>query len=89
MTIVGICGDAKYDRVTKDVQATYYVPYRQHGDPDGGMGMTYEISTRMNPAAIVPSLRAAVAADDVTSFARRAHAATTDQLHYAARADLR
>ena len=64
ITIIGICGDVKYDRVTSDVRATYYVPYRQHGDPDGGMGMTYEISTRMNPAAIVPSLRAAVATLD-------------------------
>jgi predicted permease len=64
ITIIGICGDAKYDRVTKDVGATYYVPYRQHGDPDGGMQMTYEISTRMSPAAIVPSLRAAVATVD-------------------------
>jgi predicted permease len=64
ITIIGICGDAKYDRVTSDVRATYYVPYRQHGDPDGGMQMTYEISTRMNPAAIVPSLRAAVAMVD-------------------------
>jgi predicted permease len=64
ITIVGICGDAKYDRVTKDVQATYYAPYRQHGDPDGGMQMTYEVSTRMDPAAIVPSVRAAVASVD-------------------------
>jgi predicted permease len=64
ITIIGICGDAKYDRVAKDVQATYYVPYLQHGDPNGGMGMTYEVSTRMNPAAIVPSLRAAVATVD-------------------------
>jgi predicted permease len=64
ITIVGICGDAKYDRVTTDVRATYYAPYRQHGDPDGGMQMTYEISTRMNPAAIVPSVRAAVASVD-------------------------
>jgi predicted permease len=60
MTIVGICGDAKYDRVQKEILPTYYIPYRQHGDPDGGMGMTYEISTRLQPAAIVPELRAAV-----------------------------
>ena len=64
ITIIGVCGDAKYDRMTKDVLATYYVPYRQQGDPDGGMQMTYEISTRMNSAAIVPSLRAAVARVD-------------------------
>ena len=62
--IVGICGDAKYDRVNKAVHATYYLPYRQHGDPDDVMQMTYEISTRTDPAAIVPSLRAAVAAVD-------------------------
>jgi predicted permease len=64
ITIVGICGDAEYDRVTKDVQATYYAPYRQHGDPDGGMQMTYEVSTRIGLAAIVPSVRAAVASVD-------------------------
>ena len=50
--------------MNKDVLATYYVLYRQQGDPDGGMQMTYEISTRMNSAAIVPSLRAAVAGVD-------------------------
>jgi predicted permease len=60
ITIVGICGNVKYDRVEKAIQPTYYVPYRQHGDPDGGMGMTYEISTRMTMAAVVPELRAAV-----------------------------
>jgi predicted permease len=64
ITIVGVCGDAKYDRAKKDVQPTYYVPFRQHGDTKGGMSMTYEISTRMNMAAIVPSLRAAVARVD-------------------------
>jgi predicted permease len=64
ITIIGICGDAKFDRVKKDAQATYYLPYRQHGDPTGGMSMTYEISTRMNMAAMVPSLRASVAAVD-------------------------
>jgi predicted permease len=60
ITIVGICGDVKYARVTMEVGPTYYVPYRQQGSPDGGMGMTYEISTRMKPAAIVPALHAAV-----------------------------
>jgi hypothetical protein len=64
ITIVGICGDVKYDRVEKAIQPTYYVPYRQHGDPDGGMGMTYEISTRRTIADIVPELRAAVESVD-------------------------
>ncbi len=64
MTIVGICGDVKYDRVQSEIEPTYYLPYRQHGDPEGGMGMTYEISTRLPPAAIVPELRAAVESVD-------------------------
>jgi predicted permease len=64
ITIVGICGDVKYDRVEKEIQSTWYIPYRQHGEPDGGMGMTYEISTRLQPAAIVPELRAAVESVD-------------------------
>ncbi|MGC2299922.1 MAG: ABC transporter permease, partial [Acidobacteriaceae bacterium] len=64
MTIVGICGDVKYDRVQKEIQPTYYMPYRQHDDPGGGMGMTYEISTGLQPEAIVPELRAAVESVD-------------------------
>jgi hypothetical protein len=39
-------------------------PTASTATPDGGMQMTYEISTRMNPAAIVASLRAAVATVD-------------------------
>ncbi len=64
VTIVGICGDAHYDRVQDAIEPTYYMPYRQHGDPEGGMGMTYEISTRLKQDAIVPSLRAAVQSVD-------------------------
>jgi predicted permease len=64
VTIVGICGDAHYDRVQEAIQPTYYMPYRQHGDRAGGMGMTYEIATRFKPDAIVPSLRAAVQSVD-------------------------
>jgi predicted permease len=64
ITIVGICGDVKYNRVDGEIQPTYYVPYRQQGDANGGMGMTYEISTRLQPVAVVPALRAAVASVD-------------------------
>jgi predicted permease len=64
ITIVGVCGDARYDRVKSDIRPTYYMPYRQQDDPNGGMQMTYEISTRMSAAAIVPSLRTAVASVD-------------------------
>ncbi len=64
VTIVGICGDAHYDRVQTTIDPTYYMPYRQHGDPTGGMSMTYEVVTRFKPEAIVPSLRAAVQSVD-------------------------
>ena len=62
ITIVGVCGDAKYNSLRDDPPATFYLPYRQQlgGEED----MTYEISTRMKPAAIVPALRGAVAAVD-------------------------
>ena len=34
--IVGVCGDAKYDRVRKDPEPTFYAPYRQNKDGIGG-----------------------------------------------------
>lgn len=62
IAIVGICGDAKYNSLRDDPPATFYLPYRQQ--LDGEQSMTYEISTRMSPAAIVPSLRSTVASID-------------------------
>ena len=62
ITIVGIAGDAKYNSLRYDPPATLYVPYRQQ--LSGRQSMTYEIFTRMLPAAIVPALRAAVASVD-------------------------
>ena len=62
ITIVGICADAKYDNLRDDPPATFYLPYRQQ--LDGEQSMTYEISTPMKPAAIVPALRAAIASVD-------------------------
>jgi len=64
ITIVGICADAHYDRVQGRVKPTYYMPYRQHGDPKGAMGMTYEIATRIKPEAMLPELREAVRSVD-------------------------
>lgn len=64
ITIVGICGDAHYESVQSEIPPTYYMPYRQHGDTRGGMGMTYEIVTHLKPEAIVPSLQAAVQSVD-------------------------
>jgi predicted permease len=60
--IVGIAGDAKYNSLRYDPPATLYVPYRQQ--LSGRQSMTYEISTRMKPAAIVPALRSVVAQED-------------------------
>jgi predicted permease len=62
ITIVGICGDAKYNSLRDDPPATFYLPYRQQAD--GEQSMTYEISTRMQAASIVPSLHNAVASID-------------------------
>lgn len=62
--IVGICGDAKYSQVKGEVDPTFYLDYRQSANKEGGMEMTYEVSTRMKPEAIVPALRAAVAQVD-------------------------
>jgi predicted permease len=62
ITIVGICGDAKYNSLRDDPPATFYLPYRQ--ELNGRQSMTYEISTRMKPAAIVPALRSAIVSLD-------------------------
>jgi predicted permease len=62
ITIMGIAGDAKYSSLREDPPATFYLPYRQQ--LEGKQSMTYEISTRMKPAAVVPALRSAVASVD-------------------------
>jgi predicted permease len=62
ITIVGICGDAKYNNLRDDPPAVFYLPYRQ--EPNGEQSMTYEISTRMKAAAILPALRSAIASVD-------------------------
>ncbi|HEY1808529.1 MAG TPA: ABC transporter permease [Acidobacteriaceae bacterium] len=64
ITIVGICGDAYYDRIQSNIESTVYLPYRQSKSAFGPMNMTYEVSTRLKPDAIVPSLRAAVQSVD-------------------------
>jgi predicted permease len=61
ITIVGMCGDAKYSSLRDDPPATFYRPYRQLKETGG---MTYEISTRMKPEALVPLLREAARSVD-------------------------
>jgi predicted permease len=60
--IVGISADAKYESLRNDPAPTFYVPYRQQAD--GEQSMTYEISTSMKPAAVIPALRGALASID-------------------------
>jgi predicted permease len=64
ITIVGVSGDAHYDRVQEAIAPTYYMPYRQSNYPNGGLDMTYEIATRMKPDDLIPALRAAVQSVD-------------------------
>ena len=60
--IVGVCADARYYRVRKEVEPTYYAPYWQnsHGIHDP----TFTIATRLPTQALLPSLRNAVASVD-------------------------
>jgi len=56
--IVGICSDAKYYRIRKKVEPTYYTPYWQQ---DGGIhNATFAISTKLEGQSLLPSLRDAV-----------------------------
>jgi len=56
--IVGVCGDAKYYRVRKSAEPTYYTPYAQQDD--GMHGATFAIATKMEGQAFLPSLRDAI-----------------------------
>ena len=60
--IVGVCGDAKYYRMRKDVEPTYYSPYWQadHGIHEA----TFAIATHVEGQGLLPSLRDAVASVD-------------------------
>jgi len=55
--IVGVCGDAKYYRVRKQVEPTYYTPYRQE---DSNYHATFAILAKGNGHAVLPSLRDAM-----------------------------
>jgi predicted permease len=56
--IVGICGDARYYRVRKAVQPTFYMPYWQ--EDNGIRQATFAIFTPLAGQALLPSLRDAV-----------------------------
>ena len=60
--IVGVCGDAKYDRVRKDPEPTYYVPYWQN--KNGVQQATFALATRLDAKTLAPTLRQAVQSVD-------------------------
>lgn len=58
IAIVGVCGDARYYRVSKSAEPTFYQPYWQklNGIPEA----TFAVSTTLDAQAILPSLRDAL-----------------------------
>ncbi len=56
--IVGVSGDAKYYRIRKSVEPTYYTPYWQQDD--GIHYATFAISTKLDGEGLLPSLRDAM-----------------------------
>ncbi len=60
--IVGVCGDAKYDRVRKDPEPTFYAPYRQN--KDGIQEATFALATRLDAKTLAPTLRQVVQSVD-------------------------
>ncbi|HET6216517.1 MAG TPA: ABC transporter permease [Acidobacteriaceae bacterium] len=60
--IVGVCGDAKYDRVRKDPEPTYYAPYWQN--KHGVQQATFALATRLDAKTLAPTLRQAVQSVD-------------------------
>ncbi len=56
--IVGVCADAKYNRVRKDAEPTFYAPYFQ--DDNGLQVATFAVRTSLAGETLLPSLRSAV-----------------------------
>jgi predicted permease len=60
--IVGVCADAKYDRIRRDPEPTFYMPYWE--DKDTGGWTNFAVKARMQEAELAPLLRKAVASVD-------------------------
>lgn len=60
--IIGICGDTRYATLRDDPPATFYTFFRQQSKSEPSV--TFEVSTPMEQAAVVPILRSAVASVD-------------------------
>jgi predicted permease len=55
--IVGVCGDTRYMNLSDPPPPQFYLPYVQQTEIGG---MAYEIRTRMDPEALIPTLRSVV-----------------------------
>jgi predicted permease len=60
--IVGVCKDAKYDRLRNEIPPTVYLSYMQKDD--WVHGMTFELRTAMPPLAIAGAVQRVVASID-------------------------
>ena len=60
--IVGVCKNAKYDRLRNETPPTVYVSYLQ--DPGFDLGMTFELRTALPPMAIAGAVQKVVASID-------------------------
>jgi len=59
--IVGICADSDYYSLREDPPAQFFLPYVQQRNVGG---MTYQVRTSLEPAALAPLLRSTVQAVD-------------------------
>jgi ABC-type antimicrobial peptide transport system permease subunit len=59
--IVGVSGDARYDRVRTAVPPTFYLPFTQAHNLGG---MTFEVKTAISESAIIKTVREAVRSVD-------------------------
>lgn len=60
--VIGVCADAKYSDLRREIPPTFYTLYHQQKQ---GVGqMTFELRTNLRPAALVPALRSTVQSVD-------------------------
>jgi len=63
--IIGVCADAKYSDLRREIPPTFYLPYMQaSGQPDLEGGVTFELRLKTVPESVLPAVRAAVASID-------------------------
>jgi predicted permease len=76
LQVIGIVRDVKFQDVRDEPPPTIYVPYRQHKQRH----MTFAVKTEADPAALVASVRASLAAldPDVPIYAVRSQEAQND-----------